>query len=189
MWISEPTRKLYLACSDSHERLKWFPSVEHYNLSGRTKGDSVVVLDLEQPALEIGSADVTAEKLGTPGFSGTAGDGLLSLNGFTGLDVGNGVVRLLLPNNRPAIDPVTGTYAADQAAAGVNATVEVFEHKGGKAALSHLLTLASPHISTPNRVAAFGDKGFYLTNDHGEVKSGQVSQPSSSPSCLASRLY
>jgi arylesterase/paraoxonase len=175
MWLSEPTRKLYLACSDSHARLQWFPSVDHYNHSGRSEGDNLVLLDLDQPGLIAGSKAITVQKLETPDYSGTAGDGFLSLNGFTGVDMGNGVVRLLVVNNRPSIDPATGTYAADQASAGVNATVEVFESRGNKGVLSHLLTLASPNISTPNRVAAFGSEGFYITNDHGKVKSGKVS--------------
>lgn len=178
MWLSESTRKLYLACSDSHARLQWFPSVDHYNHSGRSTGDNIVVMDPDQPGLRGNSAPITAQKLGTPDYTGTAGDGFLSLNGFGGVDVGNGVVRLLLVNNRPSIDPATGTYAADQARAGVNATIEVFESRGDEGVLKHLLTLASPNITTPNRVAAFGDRGVYLTNDHGKAKSGKVSPPS-----------
>ena len=46
MSISEPTRRLYLACSDCEERLQWFPSVDHYNLCGRTKGWSRILTGL-----------------------------------------------------------------------------------------------------------------------------------------------
>ena len=178
MWLSEPTRKLYLACSDSHTRLQWFPSVDHYNLNGRGRGDALVELDVDQPGLLTGSEAITAQKLETLGYSGTAGDEMLSLNGFTGIDLEGGGIRLLVVNNRPAIDPATGSYAEDQAAAGVNATVEVFERKGQQATkpyLSHKLTVADPLISTPNRVAEFGDIGFYITNDHGKIKTGTVS--------------
>lgn len=175
MWMSETTRKLYLACSDSHARLQWFPSVDHYNHSGRSEGDNLVVMDLDQAGLRGQSDTITVQRLETPDYSGTAGDGFLSLNGFNAVDMGNGVLRLLLVNNRPSLDPVTGTYAADQTSAGVNATIEVFETRGDKAVLSHLFTLTSPNISTPNRVAAFGDRGVYITNDHGKTKSGKVS--------------
>ena len=100
-----------------------------------------MVADLNRSALMRESGTPTVQNLETLGYSGTLGDGLLKLNGLAGVDIGNGVVRLILPNNRPALDPNTGTYAADQAAAGVNATVEVFEHKGSDAVLVHLLTI------------------------------------------------
>lgn len=180
MWISEPTRKLYLACSDPRARLQWFPSVDNYNLTGRSQKDGIVVLDLDQPGLQAESQPITAHKLKTKGYSGTAGDGLLDLNGFIGIDMGNGAVRFLLVNNRPSINEATGSYAEDQAAVGVNATIEAFELKRHGDVLTHLLTLASPLISTPNRVAAFGDEGFYITNDHGTAKSGGVSNLQSS---------
>ncbi|OIW27051.1 hypothetical protein CONLIGDRAFT_656277 [Coniochaeta ligniaria NRRL 30616] len=180
MWLSERGRKLYLACSDPYARLQWFPSVDHYNLSGRSQKDAIVVLDVDQPGILAASDSVTVQRLETRDYRGVADDGLLDLNGFTGVDMGNGVVRLLLVNNRASIDPATGVYAADQASVGVNATVEVFEHidrGGSRQILSHLRTMASPNISTPNRVAAFGSEGFYITNDHGKVKSGGVSNP------------
>ncbi|KAK0716277.1 hypothetical protein B0H67DRAFT_645920 [Lasiosphaeris hirsuta] len=113
MWISHSTRKLYLACSDSQAR-RWMV---------------LVVLDLNDPGLQLdgGPHRIEARKLGTPDYTGVDGDGLLSLTGFTGIDLPDGGVRFLVVNNRPAVDPATGKYAANQARAGVNATIEVFE--------------------------------------------------------------
>ncbi|KAH8904809.1 calcium-dependent phosphotriesterase [Coniochaeta sp. PMI_546] len=181
MWLSERSRKLYLACSDPYARTQWFPSVDHYNLSGRSQKDAIVVLDIDQPGILAASELITVQKLEAPNYRGTVDDGFLDLNGFTGIHMDNGVVRLLVANNRPSIDPSTGTYAADQAKAGANATVEVFESKednrrGSIQVLTHILTVASPNISTPNRVAAFRKEGFYITNDHGKVKSGGLAR-------------
>ena len=180
MWISRSTRKLYLACSDSKARRQWFPAVDQYNLTGRSRVDGIVVVDLDQPGLGPGigpGSQVTARRLNTPGYTGVAGDGLLSLTGFTGVDLPDGVVRFLVVNNRPAVDLGTGEYAADQAYAGVNATIEVFETRSGHdVSLQHVSTVASANISTPNRVAAFGSAGFYITNDHGKVKSGKLAR-------------
>ncbi|KAK3360556.1 hypothetical protein B0T25DRAFT_473853 [Lasiosphaeria hispida] len=176
MWISH-TRKLYLACSDSQARKQWFPAVDQYNLTGRSQVDGIVVMDLDQPGLGRYPSRITARRLDTPDYSGVAGDGLLSLTGFTGVDLPDGGVRFLVVNNRPAVDLATGKYAVNQAYAGVNATIEVFEReKGHDFSLRHVSTVASTIISTPNRVAAFGSEGFYITNDHGKVKSGDIAR-------------
>ncbi|KAB5566197.1 hypothetical protein GE09DRAFT_1171434 [Coniochaeta sp. 2T2.1] len=181
MWLSRGSRQLYLACGDFRSRARWFPPAGNYNITARSTKDAIVVLEIDQPGLiphfpEFGGP-VTAQRLVTPGFSGTLGDGLLDLNGFTGVDMGNVVIRLLVVNNRPSVDSSTGTYAEDQATVGANSTIEVFEHAGrGHDFLSHLLTVVSPKITTPNRPAAFGTTGFYITNDHGPVKTGKFFQ-------------
>lgn len=119
--------------------------------------------------------------LRTPGFTGTAGDGLLHVVGFTGVDAhadGEHRVELLVINNRPALDPVTGTPLMDQSAVGADSTIEVFEVRGSKAEeMIHVRSLADELIATPNRVAVIGGtKGFYATNDHGPYKVGLVSR-------------
>lgn len=179
MWLSERSRKLYLACSDPYARTLWFPPVDHYNLSQRSQTDAIVVLDIDQPGVTAATAPITVQRLETPDYSGTAGDGLLDVNGFAGVEMDDGAVRLFVVNTRPSIDPSTGKYATDQASIGANATIEVFESRkngvGSSHALNHLFTIASPNISTPNRVAVLGSEGFYITNDHGKAKSGGVS--------------
>ena len=113
MWLSKGARQRYLACGDSHTRARWFPPAGNYDFSGRSKKDAITEVAIDQASLvphfpEFGGP-VTARKLETPDFSGTLDDGLLDVDGFTAVDVGNGVVRLLVANNRPSVDPLTGT--------------------------------------------------------------------------------
>lgn len=182
MWVSEQRRELYLACSDSTARLHWFPTMDHFNLAGRSQKDAMVVIDLDQP--ELASGEVKFRELKLQGFDGHAGDGLLDLLGFTGTVLEDGRVRFLMVNLKPSVDPVTGTYAQDQVAVGANSTVEIFETTADGQSLEYIRTITSPHIATPNRVARFGEEGFYVVNDHGKAKSGQVSlsRPITSPS-------
>ena len=173
MWLSEERRELFLACSDSAARLHWFPTMDKFNLAGRSQKDAMVVIDLDQPGLA--SGEVKFRELKLQGFDGPAGDGLLDLLGFTGTALEDGRVRFLMVNLKPSVDPVTGTYAPDQAAVGANSTVEIFETTADGQSLEYIRTITSPHIATPNRVATFGEEGFYVINDHGKGKSGQVS--------------
>lgn len=149
------------------------PSVAHLDLSARSTKDAVVALSIDKPNGE--SFDLNVLK--TPNFPGTAGDGLLDLIGFTGIDhPDTGLVELLLINNGPSVDPVTGKYA-DQYVAGANATIELFETGSDATELKHVHTYAHKHIATPNRIAALSRDAFYLTNDHGPHKIGLVSYP------------
>src|ERR1051325_10956923 len=82
MWLDHDTRKLYLACSDAHSRLGWFPSVHHYNLSGRKGMDGIVSLDLDLPGLA-SSGDVEGQRIRVEGFERPEGEALLDLTGFS----------------------------------------------------------------------------------------------------------
>ncbi|GKT89663.1 serum paraoxonase arylesterase [Colletotrichum tofieldiae] len=145
MWLSEATRQLFLACSDPLSRQQWMPNANNFNASGRSTRDAVVALDIDSPK---GGA-FEFRTLSTPGFSGTAGDGLLQLVGLTGIDSPEGdKVELLLVNNRPSVDPVTGEFL-DQANVGANSTIEVFETGPQAVGMKHIRTFAGANVSTP----------------------------------------
>lgn len=109
------------------------------------------------------------------GFSGTRGDGVININGFTGVDKEDGCTDLVFTNFRPSADPVTGQVFTDQTAVGGNSTIELFRKCSSKEAFEHVRTIADPAIVTPNRVAVAEQGGIYLTNDHGQHKIGWVS--------------
>ncbi|KZL65740.1 serum paraoxonase arylesterase [Colletotrichum tofieldiae] len=168
MWLSEATRQLFLACSDPLSRQQWMPNANNFNASGRSTRDAVVALDIDSPK---GGA-FEFRTLSTPGFSGTAGDGLLQLVGLTGIDSPEGdKVELLLVNNRPSVDPVTGEFL-DQANVGANSTIEVFETGPQAVGMKHIRTFAGANVSTPNNIAALSSEAFYFTNDKGANKVG-----------------
>lgn len=169
MWLSHNTRQLFLACSDPLGRKEWFPTVKHFNLSGRSVKDAVVALDIDSP---VGDS-FSFRGLQTSGFTGTAGDGLMHVVGMTGTDLSDGRIELLVINYRPSVDNF-GAFL-DQASVGANATVEVFETEMAAASMKHIRTVVDPLIATPNRVAAVSE-GFYLTNDHGAYKTGLMAK-------------
>lgn len=114
------------------------------------------------------------------GFTGTAGDGVINVLGFTGSDLDDGMVELYVTNFRPSIDPSTGQVLPGQTSTGANATIEVF--KVGRSTdeapgqrLDWVRTIADVAISMPNRVAVVPGGGIYVTNDHGSHKIGLVS--------------
>lgn len=119
--------------------------------------------------------------LSTPGFSGTAGDGLLHLVGLDGLDVLDGEasrVELMLVNNGPSVDPTTGKPFPDQSTTGANTTLELFEIRNPETGeMTHVRTIANEAVTTPNNVALVRDSdSFYITNDHGPYKTGLTAQ-------------
>ncbi|KAH7127424.1 hypothetical protein EDB81DRAFT_809202 [Dactylonectria macrodidyma] len=167
MWLSESTRQLFLACSDPIARSHWMPSVADFNVTGRSQRDAMVVLDIDKP-VENG---FEMRVLKTPGYTGTAGDGLLDLAGFTGTESNVGTIELLVVNHRPSVDAETGQFL-DNTSIGGNSTIELFETGPDASELKHIRTYASKHITTPNRVAAADGGSFFVANDHGPYKLG-----------------
>ncbi|KAJ3520758.1 hypothetical protein NM208_g13581 [Fusarium decemcellulare] len=171
MWFSESTRQLFLACSDPLARPQWMPNVGRLNVSGRSQKDSIVALDVDKPIQ--GSFELRTLK--TPGFSGTAGDGLLNLVGFAGIDSSDSDsdrVELLVINLQPSVD--AEGKIGDQYVNGPNSTIELFQTGAGATELKHVRTYAHGQIATPNRVAALSRDAFYVTNDHGPHKLGPL---------------
>lgn len=152
--------------------IRWY-SNHKLNVTGRSQKDAIVALQIDAPSGK--SFEYTT--LQPSSYAGTAGDGLLSLVGMTGVDVSvdgeEDRVELLLVNARPSLDGV-GQISLSQAT-GANSTIEVFEVRGRHSTtMNHLHTVAHKDISTPNNVAlASGSRTrFYTTNDHGAHKVG-----------------
>jgi hypothetical protein len=64
----------------------------------------------------------------------------------------------------------------DATVVGANATIEIFELNRGELELVHVKTIASDAVLTPNGVAATGNGGVVVTNDH-NAKIGLVCLP------------
>jgi arylesterase / paraoxonase len=146
-------------------------SVGYRNVSGRSQRDAVVALDIDKPI----DNGFEFRALTTPGFEGTASDGLINLAGFSGVEQANGDIDLFLVNLRPSVDAEGGLL--DQYVHGGNATIEHFVTGPGAAEMKHIRTYSHPGIVTPNRVAALDDETFYISNDHGPHKFGWVNTP------------
>ncbi|KAK6857178.1 serum paraoxonase arylesterase [Apiospora arundinis] len=156
MWLSESTRQLFLACSESKGRQQWSPNGGQYNASGRSLTDHITVLNIDEPEpAGPGFATRVLETPGTPARTATA-------------------IRLWLVNAKPSVDPATGRLLPDDRQA-ANQTVEVFtmSNAPGAVKLEHLQSFWDPLIRTPNRVAAVGDatNDFWVTNDLGHSES------------------
>ncbi|KAF5972308.1 serum paraoxonase arylesterase [Fusarium coicis] len=166
MYLSQSTRQLFLACSDPFARKQWQPNVGYRNVSGRSQRDAIVVLDIDKQT----DNGFEFRVLKTPDFEGTAGDGLINLAGFSGVEQDNGDIDLFLINLRPSID--TDGKLLDQHVQGGNATIEHFVTGPRATEMKHVRTYANHGIATPNRVAAMNDESFYISNDHGPHKFG-----------------
>ncbi|KAI3578482.1 hypothetical protein IWW34DRAFT_465873 [Fusarium oxysporum f. sp. albedinis] len=166
MYLSQSTRQLFLACSDPIARKQWQPNVGYRNISGRSQRDAIVALDIDKPV----DNGFEFRALRTPVFEGTAGDGLVNLAGFSGVEQANGVIDLFLVNLRPSVD--ADGKLADQYVHGGNATIEHFVTGPDATQMNHIRTYSHAGILTPNRVAALDDKTFYISNDHGPHKFG-----------------
>lgn len=134
----------------------------HLNVSGRRPGGAeIVALDIDSPG-EDGLFGLRSIK--HVGYEGATGDGTLDLVGFDVKIVGPSTLQFFLVNQRPPVDAQKNLV--DPSGTGANGTVEIFELKRGKNEMTHLRTIASPAVWSPNRVAAFEDGSFVVTNDH-----------------------
>jgi arylesterase/paraoxonase len=179
MWLHEKTGYLYMACSDTRSRLEWLPpfvshpplisntsaniySIESFNASGRGMVDRIAVLDTRAS----GRLASRIQWLSLENFAGTNGDGLLNLQGMDiRADDNTDVLRILLVNHRPPIDPITGE-AVDATKVGANSTIEQFQTTVGSSSMRHVRTYHHKVIQTPNNVAWVSDHSFVFTNDH-----------------------
>jgi arylesterase / paraoxonase len=136
--------------------------VDHLNASARGLTDRIAVLDTRGP----GRLASRIKWLSVENFSGVNGDGTLNLHGFDIRgDRNTDVLRIILINHRPPIDPVTGE-ALDATIVGANSTIEQFQTTVGGDTMRHLRTYIDPLIQTPNRVAWVTEHSFVFTNDH-----------------------
>jgi arylesterase/paraoxonase len=137
-------------------------SVDHLNATGRGLADRIAVLDTRGP----GRLASRIQWLSIENFSGTNGDGRLNLHGLDiRTDKHTNVLRILLVNHRPPIDPATGEVL-DATKHGANSTIEQFQTEVGSSSMRHVRTYFHTVIQTPNRVAWVSDHSFLFTNDH-----------------------
>ena len=112
--------------------------------------------------------------LSVENFPGNNGDGAFNLQGVSFLANNKSkMLRILLVNNRPPFDPVTGE-ALDASKVGANSTIEHFLTEAGSSSIRYIRTHAHPLIETPNSVQWVSDHSFVVTNDN-SVKVGLVS--------------
>lgn len=137
-------------------------SMSKLNVSGRRLGgDYVSVLDIDEPGAD---GLFGLRQLKPSGYEGARGDGSLDLHGFNVEVVSESLLRFWMINHRPPIDQ-DGGYL-DAVKLGANSTVEVFDVLRGTDEMVHFKTVASAVVATPNKLAATGDGGFVVTNDH-----------------------
>lgn len=107
-------------------------------------------------------------------FPGNNGDGTLGLHGISFLaNNKSNMLRILLVNHRPPIDPVTGEFL-DASKVGANSTIEHFLTEAGSSSIRYVRTHVNELIKTPNSVQWLSDHSFVVTNDN-SVKVGAVS--------------
>lgn len=164
LWLDEQERKVYAACASLETRLQWLPGGDNWNASGRTGGDHIVVLDIDQPGAD-GLHGLHELK-----FSADF-EGDLSLHGFDVKRFGD-KLRFWLINHRPHVDQETGELL-DPLVMGANSTIEVFDLAAESTTLSHIKTIVSDALITPNNLAVDAEgNGFVVSNDHSDKVPG-----------------
>ena len=145
-----------------------------YNASARELRDHVAVLNIDRPG-EDGFYGLHELEV-TGGYTSATGGKDLSLTGFDIEVLPDSRLRFMLINHRIPMhysveEPAT---ELDPTRVGANSTVEVFELSRGSFELQYKKSIVNDAVYTPNAIAATGDGGFLLTNDH-ESKVGRVS--------------
>lgn len=137
-------------------------SLLRLNASGRASdGDYVSILHIDEPGDDglfglsqlkpIRGKPVTVKEI-------------LGLHGFDAETINNSKLKLWLINHRAPVD--VDNKLLDATKLGANSTVEEFEVIRGSNEMRHIKTIANDEIVTPNKLAATGDGGFLVTNDH-----------------------
>ena len=138
------------------------------NASGRKPGgDHVAVLQIDEPDEFLG-----LRQLKPTGYEGPSGHGTLALHGFDAETLTAPKLRFWMINHQPPVDETMRLLDATKL--GANSTVEVFEVTRGLDEMINIMTFANSIITTPNGLAATGDGGFLISNDHSS-KLGWVS--------------
>jgi len=157
--LHPPSGLLYLACSTPAERRNWTPTLGVLEEDKVAFNDYIATYD---------PATGTVTRLtfsGFPSFQGYSSHGLDVVPSAS--DPGR--LFIYAVNHRK---PVKGPGKL----VGADSVIEIFETTIGGNTLTHLRTIESPVINTPNDITGAPDgRSFYFTNDHG-VKVGFVSR-------------
>jgi hypothetical protein len=89
----------------------------------------------------------------------------IDLNGFDVEVLEDYTLRFRLVNHRPPTNNAT-FKPINAKKHGANSTIEVFDLTRGSNAFRYVKTITSDAVYTPNAIAATGDGGFLVTNDH-----------------------
>ena len=140
-------------------------SMDRFNTSGRKSGgDHVSVLRIDSPG---GDGLFGLRQMKPVGYVGSTGNGELALHGFDVEVLNDGKLRFWMINHQPPLDEVDDNRTFAHAYRhGANSTIEVFDVIRGGEAMQHVKTIAKEAIDTPNNLAATGDGGLLVTNDH-----------------------
>jgi arylesterase / paraoxonase len=157
--LHPPSGLLYLACSTPEKRRNWSPPLGVLEDDKASFDDYIATYD---PAT---GAVTRLTFLGFPTLQGYSSHGLDVVPSASDPE------RLFIYaiNHRK---PVQGPGKL----VGADSVVEIFEVRVGGNTLTHVRTVESPIINTPNDIVGASDgRSFYFTNDHG-VKVGLVSR-------------
>lgn len=131
------------------------------NASGRAlDGDYVSVLHIDEPG-DDGLFGLSQLK---PLGGEFAKKEILGLHGFDVDVISDSELKLWLINHRAPVD--ADGKLLDATKLGANSTVEEFEVIRGSNVMRRVKTIANEMIATPNKLAATGDGGFLVVNDH-----------------------
>lgn len=131
--------------------------------SSRPGGDHVSVLKIDEPGKD---GLFGLHTLRTVGYKGVTSAGSLDVHGFDVEALDDSRLRFWMINHRPPVDEKNIVLDANKL--GANSTIEVFEVTRGSSEMVHFSTISSEVIATPNKVAAVGDGGVLMTNDHNQ---------------------
>ena len=155
--LHPPSGLLYLACSTPASRRHWLPALETLQEDKVTFEDYIATYD---------PATGAVTRLTFSGFPTSRG------YSSHGLDVVPSAANprelfVYAVNHRKPVDGQGKLSGADSA-------IEIFKTTVGGNKLTHVRTIESPIIDTPNDLVGSSDgRSFYFTNDHG-VKVGFV---------------
>lgn len=142
----------------------FFPgrSLSRLNASGRASdGDYVSILHIDEPG-DDGLFGLS--QLKPIGVEFATEKEILGLHGFDVEATDDSKLKFWLINHRAPVD--ANEKLLDAAKLGANSTVEEFEVVRGSNEMRRISTVANGLIATPNKLAATGDGGFLITNDH-----------------------
>ena len=139
--------------------------MDRFNISGRRSGgDHISVLSIDSPG---GDGPFGLRRLTPIDYAGSTGTGELTLHGFHVEIVDDYKLRFWMINHQPPADRGDGSKTfLDAHRHGANSTIEVFDVIRGEEGMQHVKTIASQAIVTPNNLAAIGNGGILVTDDH-----------------------
>ena len=163
---------LYLACSTPAERRNWAPALGVLEEDKAAFDDYIATYD---------PATGTVTRLTFSGFPTFQGYSSIGLDVVPSASDPERLFIYAVNHRKPVKGP--GKLV------GADSVIEIFETTVGGNTLTHLRTIESPVINTPNDITGAPDgRSFYFTNDHG-VKVGFVSRACVSRICYFFQLF